>query len=63
MIQGVMTEQVPGNVLLKRCSKKILKRSQENTCAGFSFLIKFQNCSDTGIFLSILQKFLEYFFW
>ena len=28
------------------------------SCAGSSFLTKFQTCTDTGIFLSILQKIL-----
>ena len=50
-------EQAPGNVLQKSCSKRILQKSQENTSARFSFLIKFQAYSDTGIFLSILQNF------
>ena len=40
--------------------KDILKhsvKSQENTCTDDFFLIKFQACSNTGISLSILQKF------
>ena len=37
--------------------KHFWKNYRKKTCAGESFLIKFQTCSDIGIFLSILQKF------
>ena len=36
---------------------RFCKNYRRNTCPGFSFLIKFQVCSYTCIFLSILQKF------
>ena len=56
VIQFIMIEQAPGNSLLKRFSKKIFVKT-----TGFSLLIKFQACSDTGIFLSIMQNFQEHF--
>ena len=53
----------------RRCSVKkvfleISQNSQENTCARVSFLIKLQAWdSGTGIFLWILQNFLEHLFY
>ena len=46
---------------------KISQNSQENTCAGVSFLIKLQARSEkrdsgTGVFLWILRNFQEHFF-
>ena len=41
----------------KGALKNFLQKLHENTCNGVSFLTKFQACCDTGIFLTILQKF------
>ena len=64
-------EQLSEAVVQKCSVKGFLKKfrnSQENTCAGVSFLIKLQTSglqlyqkrdSNTGVFLGILAKFLR----
>ena len=70
-VELISFNQVEWEAFARRCSLKktflkILQKSQENTCARVSFLIKLQvlagnfiskGGSDTGVFLWILQNF------
>ena len=56
VIQVITIEQAPGNVLLtkKVFPENFVKIARKYLCW---ILLKFQTCSATGIFLSILQNF------